>query len=90
VQNGVMVLTFYGYRADGSAQWYLSSGSITSSNKFSGTLDQYVKGTAFGKPYAAALRTDSSDTVNITFTDSTHGQITLPGESTKNISLFTF
>jgi hypothetical protein len=89
VQSGVMVLTFYGYRSDGSAQWYLSAGSLSNSS-FSGTLDEYVGGMAFGGTYTAAHMTQSAGTVGITFTDSTHGRITLPGESAKNISLMSF
>jgi hypothetical protein len=87
VQHGVMVLTFYGYRADGSSEWYLASGPITN-NTFSGTLDRYAGGAPFGSTPISAHLTDNAGAVSVSFSDSTHGQIALPGEPTKAISLF--
>ena len=58
VQNGALVLTFYGYRADGTAQWYLSAGPLGTSS-YSGPLDQYAGGTAFGAAGSANAAFDA-------------------------------
>jgi hypothetical protein len=89
VQTGTLVLTFYGYNADGSAQWYLSAGALTN-GAFTGTLDRYQRGAAFGHSIVPAVSAGNSGPVTITFADATHGQITLPGESPKAISRFVF
>jgi hypothetical protein len=89
VQTGTLVLTFYGYDADGSANWYLSAGAITN-DEFTGTLGKYANGTTFGGSHVSASALGSAGTVSLTFFDSTHGRITLPGESAKAISRFDF
>jgi hypothetical protein len=89
IQTNVLALAFYGYRSDGIAQWYLAAGPL-SNNTFTGSLDTYQGGTAFGTNYKPAQGTGSAGTVTITFSDPTHGVITLPGESPKSISRLNF
>jgi hypothetical protein len=89
VQGGTLVLTFYGYRTDGTAQWYYASGPYAK-DTFTGTLAQFEGGMAFGMPYVAAHSAGAAGNVTLTFSDSSHGQITLPGESPKSISRFVF
>lgn len=89
VQNGALVLSFYGYRSDGSAQWYLSAGPL-GANGYSGPLDRYAGGTPFGGTARRAVSDGSAGTVSLSFSDSTHGLITLPGESPKAITKLAF
>lgn len=89
LQNGALVLTVYGYRADGSAQWYLSAGPLGATG-YSGPLDQYEGGASLGGTVQPARPAGSAGTVTLEFSDSTHGRITLPGESPKAISKLRF
>jgi|SRR6185437_10994859 len=89
VEYNVLVLTFYGYNADGTPQWYLSAGPLTDSG-FSGSLDKYANGTTLGATYAPAQHIGNAGNVVLVFTDSMHGTITLPGEAAKPISRLIF
>lgn len=84
-----MLLTFFGYNPDGSAQWYLSTGALTNS-AFTGSLAKYERGTSFGAPLVPAVSVGNAGSVTISFSDTTHGLITLPGEAPKAISRFLF
>jgi hypothetical protein len=88
-QGNTMVLTFYGYKSDGSAQWYLTAGPI-SNGYFTGSLDTYSGGMTFGANQASAHYVGSSGTVSIAFSDSSNGVISLPGEAQKAISRLRF
>lgn len=89
VQYETMLLTFFGYNPDGSAQWYLSTGALTNS-AFTGSLAKYERGTSFGAPLVPAVSAGNAGSVTISFSDTTHGLITLPGEAPKAISRFLF
>jgi phosphatidylethanolamine-binding protein (PEBP) family uncharacterized protein len=84
-QGTSLVVAFFGYRSDGGAQWYFTAAPYAD-NSFTGSLDQYVGGTAFGAPWKPAAAAGSAGNVRLTFTDPTHGQITLPGEPVKKVS----
>jgi hypothetical protein len=87
VQHGVLVLTIFGYDAAGGDAFYQAAGNY-SGGTFSGTLNYYSGGTTFGGAFKSASLAGSAGTVTMTFTDSTHGTITLPGESAKAFSKF--
>jgi hypothetical protein len=86
-RNGVMVFTYYGYDNAGRVIWYLSAGALAGS-QYSSTLDKYENGISMGGTYHAANANGNDGTLSITFTSSTTGTITFPGEPTKNISKF--
>ena len=86
-RNGVLVLTYYGYRNDGGGMWTLTSGSMGGST-FSGTMDTYTGGTVLGGAYKAAADTGNAGSVTINFTSPTAGTITFPGEPAKAIKKF--
>ena len=88
-QGDTLVMSYYGYRADGAATFYLGSGKL-SSNGFAATLMEYANGPVIGKPFQSGVELGSAGTVQITFKDSTHGTIVLPGEQPKEISRFVF
>lgn len=89
VENGIVVLTYYGYRLGGSSGFLLASGPIVN-NVFSADLFDYQGGTVFGGPYQPAQLIGSAGRVNISFSSGLHGTITLPGESPKAISKLGF
>lgn len=89
VENEIMVLTYYGYRADGSSVFYLAAGPIVG-NSFSGALTEYQNGKALGTTGQPASAVGSAGTVYATFTSGQHGTITFPGESPKAISKLAF
>lgn len=89
VQNNTLVMTFYGYLPSGAAQWYLAAGALNGSS-FSGSPERFAGGTAFGQPHVPAQAVGSAGTVTMSFTDSSHGTITLPGESAKAFSRLQF
>ncbi len=89
VGDPTLIVIFMGYAADGTATWYLSSGAM-SGNTFSGPMEQFAGGTAFGKPVVSAHSIGSPGSVSLTFTDATHGQIVLPGEAPKAVSRLPF
>lgn len=89
IQGSTFVLTFYGYEASGDAQWYLSAGAL-SSNAFSGNLEIYEGGMAFGMGQVSAHGTGSAGSVQMTFSDARHGSISLPGEGWKAMSRLNF
>lgn len=89
VENEIMLLTYYGYRADGSSVFYLAAGPIVG-NSFSGALEEYQNGKALGTTWKPASTAGSAGTVNATFTSGLHGTITFPGESPKAISKLSF
>jgi hypothetical protein len=89
VENGMLVLTYYGYRANGTSVFYLAAGAI-SNNTFTTELAEYQNGKALGAPYQAASPVGSVGNVSMTFTSGLHGTITLPGESPMAVSKLAF
>lgn len=87
VQHGVLVATIYAYDSSGKGIFYLASGSLTG-NVFSAPLTYYRDGIAFGGPTRSAVTAGTAGSLAMTFTDSTHGTITFPGEVAKSIAKF--
>jgi hypothetical protein len=85
--GGTLVLTYYGYLADGNELWTLSAGNMSGSG-FSATMDGYSGGAVLGGTYAPAVPAGDYGTVSINFTSPTTGTITFPGEAAKAISKF--
>ncbi len=84
-----LVFTYYGYDAGGQETWYLAAAAMTGSS-FTGALSEYGGGMVLGGTYSAATETGSPGPVTIAFTSTTTGIITLPGESAKAISKFSW
>ena len=87
LEGNVMVFTYFGYNADGTAQWYLAAGSFASGS-FSALMYPYEGGTYLGGPYQAAHQIESVGAVSITFSSSTTGTITLPKGPSEGITKF--
>jgi len=90
VQGDTLVLSFYGYLQNGTAQWYLASGSIQN-KRFSGSLERYEGGMALGAGQRQSARgTGSAGLASIVFKTADTGTIALPGEAEKAIKRFSF
>jgi hypothetical protein len=89
IQDGVLVFTYFGYKANGSPTFYLGSGPLAN-NSFQAILTEYGNGTALGGAFKDATEIGSAGTVSLAFTSSTKGTMTLPGEPEKSMSRGTF
>lgn len=89
VENSVLVLTYYGYRSDGSSVFYLASGTVAN-NAVIADLVEYRGGRSLGGEYQAATAVGSVGQVTLSFSSGQHGTITLPGESSRSISKLAF
>lgn len=78
-KHGVLVVTTYSYRTDGSAQWYLTSGPVVN-NVFTATLDKYTNGQCISCPYTGRPAGGTNDgSMTITFNNETSATVKLPG-----------
>lgn len=84
-ENGIVVFTYFGYRANGSSVFYYAAGSIVN-NIFTAALLDLHGDTTFGVPYQTASLFDPAGTVTISFSSGRHGIISLPSEPQRAIS----
>jgi len=84
-ENGIVVFTYYGYRADGSSVFYYAAGPIVN-NTFTASLLDLHGGTSLGGPLQTASLLDPAGTVTISFSSGKHGIISLPSEPQRAIS----
>lgn len=84
---GIVVLTYYGYGADGNSLWALSAGTMDGSG-FIADMNRYQGGTPLGGSFVPATPSGSAGTVAVNFTSPTTGTIAFPGEAPKAISKF--
>lgn len=89
VENEIVVLSYYGYRADGSSVFYNAVGPINN-NRFSAPLMEYRGGTALGAGFRNGAEAGSPGTVTLDFRTGKSGTITLPGEGPKAVVKFGF
>jgi hypothetical protein len=61
-----------------------------SGNSFTSALTEYGGGTVLGNAFVAATSTGNPGSVSLSFTSSTAGTITLPGEAARTISKFSW
>ena len=84
-ENGIVVFTYFGYRADGSSVFYFAAGPIVN-NTFTASLLDLQGGTSLGGPHQNASLLDPAGTVTIIFSSGKHGIISLPSEPQRAIS----
>lgn len=89
VQRDRLFTAIYGYEADGRASFHIAAGPFTGGT-FSGDLLGYRGGPAFGAEASPAIASGTAGRIRLTFSDSRHGTITLPGETPKSISKYNF
>ena len=89
-QRSSAFLAYYMYDTAGSAIWYLTTGSMTSSTLFQGTVFQYGGGQTLSGSWTAANAAASHGSVTIQFSSTTTGTLTLPNGSQVAIRRYTF
>lgn len=78
-RHGVLVVTIFAYTADGAAQWYLASGSL-SGTTFTATLNKYAGGECIACAYTGSPMLDGNDgVITIVFSSDTSATMYLPG-----------
>lgn len=85
----LVILSYFGYRADGSATFLQSSGR-RDGNRFEGDLVEYRGGTALGETHRDGEATAVAGRIVITFDSPTSGLVELPGEAPQRIQRFQY
>lgn len=86
-----IVISYFGYRADGSALFLQAGGNIADDGKtFSSDLSEYKNGRAVGGEARSGELAKVIGTVKIEFDTATSARITLPGETQQTISRISF
>jgi len=78
VDKGRLFFAAYGYAGNGDSTWYVSSGAMTGSTTYSGTLEAYQGGQTLTGSYQAPTALGSVGNVSIEFTSSRTANLTLP------------
>jgi len=91
VQNGVLVVTIFSYKANGDSEWYLASGPLTAGGRtFSGSLEKYRNGRCISCAWKAIAPGGSDGTITINFSSETTGTVLLPGGRVTQIETYDF
>ena len=80
IQGTSVFIVAYVYDLNGNPVWYLATGSLTTPLSYSGTWYQYQNGPQLTSPegrYSAQQLTVGSVAMSLTFSDSTHGTLTM-------------
>lgn len=92
MQNGrAMIVSYLGYRSDGSAVFLQASGlRAPDSSAFAGTLQEFRNGPSIGTGGEASNgeQAASLGPIQLTFDSSTTGTVTLPGDAPRRISRY--
>lgn len=85
-----IIVTYYGYRSDGSATFYQASGKVQNENTFTGNLIEYKNGPALGGPVRSGEEARTVGPITLEFTSAAQGSVTLPGETKQSVSRYAF
>ncbi len=85
-----IVLSYFGYRKDGSSMFLLAAGEIKDGKTFSANLTEYKNGPVLNGSGSSAQTAEDHGLVTINFDTTTTGTITLPGAPATKFSRFTF
>ena len=85
-----LILTYFGYREDGSSMFMQASGKLTDGRSFSGDLTEYKNGRAIGGAARDGQVANVLGTVAITFDSANSGTLTLPGEEPQRVHRYQF
>lgn len=90
-QSGLnVIVTYYGYRTDGSALFLQAAGRLKDERIFEGELAEYQGGRVLGGPAQNGEVAQVVGPVRIVFDTETSASITLPGEATQLMKRFRF
>lgn len=84
-QDAVTVISYYGYRNNGTSVFYQATSLIEDEKHFAADLIEYKNGPAIAGDIKIGEFAQNIGAVNITFTSANEGIITLPGEKNKKI-----
>jgi lysyl endopeptidase len=91
IQKGTLFMAGYMYDAQGNPTWYASSNTLSTQSSYSGTWIQYGYGQTLTGAYQAPVVLNSNvGAAQITFTDTTHGIMILPGGRSIQLERFRF
>lgn len=85
-----LIVTYVGYRDDGSATFMQASGKIESGKNFTGDLTEYKNGRSLGGSARDGEAAHTVGQVAIQFDTPTSGTITLPGEAPQSFSRYQY
>ena len=80
IQGTSMFAVAYVYDSSGNPVWYLATGTLTTAKSYTGTWDVYTGGPQLTSPegnYSATKSASGSVAMTLTFTDDTHGTLTM-------------
>lgn len=80
IQGSSVFIVAYVYDSSGNPVWYLATGALTSTTSYLGTWQLYAGGPQLTSPegtYSAHPVTGSSVPMTLTFSDATHGTLTM-------------
>ncbi|HYL18483.1 MAG TPA: hypothetical protein VEV20_07365, partial [Burkholderiales bacterium] len=80
IQGNAVFIVAYVYDSSGNPVWYLATGTLTSATSYSGTWQLYAGGPQLTSPegtYSAHPVSASSVPMTLTFSDATHGTLTM-------------
>lgn len=90
-QSGqTIVLSYFGYREDGSSMFLQAGGKMKDGKTFTGDLVEYKNGIALGGSAKNAELAKNYGAVTVTFDSTVTGTITLPGEKQASFTRFTY
>ena len=88
--GSTLILTYFGYRADGSSLFLQAAGTLKDGKQFDGVLTEYRNGRALGGQPRDGEFAQEAGPVRIVFDSSTTATITLPGEAPQRLQRFQF
>lgn len=88
--NLTLIITYFGYRADGSATFMQSSGKLEDGKRFVGDLVEYKNGRALGGGRSKGEVEAVVGPIAVEFDTPTSGTITLPGEAPQRFARFQY
>ncbi|RYE39463.1 MAG: hypothetical protein EOP24_44205 [Hyphomicrobiales bacterium] len=85
-----LIISYFGYRADGSSMFLQASGALRDGRTFNGELTEFKNGRPLGGSQQSGEVARVVGPVSIEFETATTGLITLPGEQPQRFSRFQF
>ncbi|RYF00884.1 MAG: hypothetical protein EOO32_05900 [Comamonadaceae bacterium] len=85
-----LIISYFGYRADGSSMFLQASGALKDGRTFNGELTEFKNGRPLGGSQQSGAVARVVGPVSIEFETATTGLITLPGEQPQRFSRFQF
>lgn len=90
-QNGTtLIVTYFGYRVDGTSMFLQASGQLQNGKTFTADLIEYKNGRPLGGNPQSGEVAHVIGPVTIDFLSTTRGTVTLPGEAPQPVSRFQF